>query len=96
MESLLTRDRCTGRLRVAIRHLDPNRPKDWYQFLNPPPQISCGSEQFIRAKSEFDKLCIAQNVLMCREILSTLSYEASLIGLDKAKNDLVAFSSLVI
>ncbi|KAL5969706.1 Mediator of RNA polymerase II transcription subunit 17 [Taenia solium] len=94
MESMLTKDLCTGRLRVVIRHLNPKQPNDWYQFLKPRVQTSAISRTYSPPMSQSDRLCQAQNLLMCREILSTLSYEASIIGMDGTKNDLVAFSSL--
>ncbi|CDI97622.1 transcriptional co activator crsp77 [Echinococcus multilocularis] len=94
MESMLTNDLCTGRLRVVIRRLNPKHPNDWYQFLKSRVQISAAPRAYSLPKSQSDKLYQAQNLLMCREILSTLSYEASIIGMDETKSDLVAFSSL--
>ncbi|KAL5109512.1 Mediator of RNA polymerase II transcription subunit 17 [Taenia crassiceps] len=94
MESMLTKDLCTGRLRVVIRHLNTKQPNDWYQFLKPHVQTSTAPPTYSPPISQSGRLCLAQNLLMCREILSTLSYEASIIGMDEAKNDLVAFSSL--
>lgn len=95
MESMLTKDLCTGRLRVVIKHLNSKQPNDWYQFLKPRVQTSAAPHAYYPPMCQSDRLCQAQNLLMCREILSTLSYEASIIGMDEAKNDLVAFSSLV-
>lgn len=95
MESLLTRQQCTGRLRVTIRYLDPVNPKDWLRSLMPQTSDSVLSRPFARPKTQFDRLCLAQNLLMCREIMSNLFYESSLIGIDKFNNDLIAFSSPV-
>ncbi|KAM7534916.1 hypothetical protein Aperf_G00000089741 [Anoplocephala perfoliata] len=93
MESLLKRRQCTGRLRVTIRYLDPANAKDWLQSLMPQTTCSVQSRPFVRPKTQFDRLCLAQNLLMCREIMSNLFYESSLIGIDKFNNDLIAFSS---
>nr|CDS29682.2 transcriptional co activator crsp77 [Hymenolepis microstoma] len=92
MESLLNKEQVTGRLRVTIRHLGRNK-KDWFQSLvlqNNGPLLY---RQFKRPKTQFDRLCLAQNLLMCREIMSSLFYESSLIGIDKFNNDIIAFSS---
>lgn len=95
MESLLNKEKCTGRLRVTIRHLNKDSPKDWFQSLMPPKDGENIYRPFRRPKTQFDRLCLAQNLLMCREIMSSLFYESSLIGIDKFNNDLIAFSSPV-
>ncbi|VDN99657.1 unnamed protein product [Rodentolepis nana] len=93
MESLLNKEQVTGRLRVTIRHLDGNNKKDWFKSLVPQNNGPLLCRQFKRPKTQFDRLCLAQHLLMCREIMSILFYESSLIGIDKFNNDLIAFSS---
>uniref|UniRef100_A0A5K3EI35 Mediator of RNA polymerase II transcription subunit 13 n=1 Tax=Mesocestoides corti TaxID=53468 RepID=A0A5K3EI35_MESCO len=93
MESLLEKDLCTGRLRVSIKELNHKRPNSWQEFLERPskkPVKICNLESPL---STSKRLCLAHNLLACREILSTLSFEASLLGVDKSKTDIVAFSS---
>lgn len=97
MESLLTRDRCTGRLCVRLRKVEQNSTTDWNDFLkrslDGPPKADISHYTSDSTLSTFDKLCLAQNLLICREILSTLSYEVSLIGPGNIGNNVVAFSS---
>ncbi len=93
MESLLKREQCTGRLRICMRAVNRTTPNGWQDFLEKtakdPPKPSFKSSSI----SSSDRLCLAQNLLACREILSTLSYEASLVSPGSVGNNIVAFSA---
>ncbi|BHF72718.1 Mediator of RNA polymerase II transcription subunit 17 [Sparganum proliferum] len=92
LESLMSDNRCSGRLRVCLQDSANGSQASWWTTPSPNTGRIASTSHGNSPKSQFDRLCLAQNILACREILSILSHEASLRKSGESFSGITTFS----
>ncbi|VDM00690.1 unnamed protein product [Schistocephalus solidus] len=92
LESLMNDNRCSGRLQIGLQDIaNGSRSSEWSNISSNSSRIA-NLSRANSPKSQFDRLCLAQNILACREILSILSHEASLRKSGESLSGITTFS----